>query len=82
MTIIQLNRAYPLKPRLLTTKKDDKGKTYEFSSSHFAMTTRSTVRVFGRDCDGAWAHLDFKLKHAPGWLRRGINDAEKVQAEN
>lgn len=81
MTIIQLGRAYPLKARELTTKKDKNGRTYKFHSSHFALTSRTTVRVYGRDEDGAWASLDFKTKHAPKWLRRGIQDVEKMQAK-
>lgn len=76
MTTLQIGRAYPIKARKLTSKKDENGKTWDFMASHFTMLDRRTVRVFGRDCDGAWAHLNFKLKDLPSWLRRGIRNAE------
>jgi hypothetical protein len=81
MTMIQIGRAYPLKSRVLNTHKDDKGKVYTFQASHFVVLPKDTIRVMGQDEYEAWCRLDFKAKNAPKWLRRGIRDAEKMQAK-
>ena len=76
MTVIQISRAYPLKPRELMTKKDKNNRVFKFQANVFVFTDHKTVRVMGQDAYGAWCQLDFKVKNAPGWLRRGIRDVE------
>lgn len=58
------------------TKKDQNGRVYKFQASAFIFLDRNTIRVMGQDQHEAWCQLDFKVKNAPQWLRRGIRNAE------
>lgn len=77
---INLQTAYPMKPRELFTKRNRQGEVHKFTSTAFVMISHKTIRVYGQDAKGVWCTLDFKATLAPKWLRRAIRDAENVRA--
>jgi hypothetical protein len=83
MTTLQMGRAYPIsEPRRLKTKPDMEGNRYEFDGNFIQAWPNKTIRVIGVDQDGVWCRKEYKPKHMPKWLKRGVKEVgKKVQAQ-
>lgn len=74
MTTIQIGRAYPFDGPELRTVRDIRGKRYDFKVAHISFLRHDVVVVHGQDKLGVWCKREYKAKHAPKWLKKGIRN--------